>query len=584
MVIWRYLKSFWKTFVILLLPLSLLPLPILIPTTIGRCGYVVLIMAGYWVTEALPLPVTSLIPIVMFPFLGIMSTNDTAIFYLNSTNFMFIGGLIMAIAIEKSGLHERLALKVLTLTGSNIRFVMFGFMATTAFLSMWISNTAATAMMLPIIDAVVVAALTSEANNEFEMHTGLEDVYEDKKAQKSSKDLRRTKNMLNLSIMYSANIGGTGTVTGSPSNLVVYGVVETIFGKDTGLNFATWMATSVPAMIVNIIIAWVWLQIVYLPKIFCRKSHQLAPITSANESESNKIGQTTQESKRVQRVIRARYEELGPISWREIQVAVIFVLLILAWISRSPRFVPGWASLLNLTDANGKSTAVTDSTVVILAVLILFVLPAYPRCDPRKNFKSSGALISWSDIQNELQWGVIILAGGGFAMAEGAKRSCLSYWIGSSLKVLDALSPTLVVITISTITAFLTEFMSNTATANLIMPVLAQLAVELQINPLLLMLSAGFACCYAFMLPVATPPNAIIYSSSTITLQRMLLMGLVMNVVTLSVSLISIHTLGNAVLNLNSFPIWANSTEGDLAISDNATDICMAMVEEMARL
>lgn len=129
--------------------------------------------------------------------------------------------------------------------------------------------------------------------------------------------------------------------------------------------------------------------------------------------------------------LRARYEELGPISWREIQVAVIFVLLILAWISRSPRFVPGWASLLNLTDANGKSTAVTDSTVVILAVLILFVLPAYPRCDPRKNFKSSGALISWSDIQNELQWGVIILAGGGFAMAEGAKRSCLSYWIGS---------------------------------------------------------------------------------------------------------------------------------------------------------
>eukprot|EP00094_Tigriopus_californicus_P006409 TCALIF_06173-PA protein Name:"Similar to SLC13A3 Solute carrier family 13 member 3 (Homo sapiens)" AED:0.13 eAED:0.13 QI:20/0.83/0.57/1/0.66/0.57/7/149/576 len=576
MVIWKYLKNFWKTFVILLLPLVLLPLPVLVPSTIGRCGYVVIIMAGYWVTEALPLPVTSLIPIVLFPFLGIMSTNDTAIFYLNSTNFMFIGGLIMAIAIEKSGLHERLALKVLTLTGSNIRFVMFGFMATTAFLSMWISNTAATAMMLPIIDAVVVAALTSEANDDFELHTGLEDVYQDKRDQKSSRDLRRTKNMLNLSIMYSANIGGTGTVTGSPSNLVVYGVVETIFGKDTGLNFATWMATSVPAMVINIIIAWAWLQIVYLPTMSCRKSSQLTPITSANQGESSKNGQSTQESKRVQ--------QLGPISWREIQVAVLFVVLIVAWISRSPRFVPGWASLLNLRDATGNLTSVTDSTVVILAVLILFVLPAYPRCDPRKNFQTSGALISWSDVQNELQWGVIILAGGGFAMAEGAKRSCLSYWIGSSLKVLDALSPVLVVITISTITAFLTEFMSNTATANLIMPVLAQLAVELQINPLLLMLSAGFACCYAFMLPVATPPNAIIYSSSTISLQRMLLMGLVMNVVTLSVSLISIHTLGNAVLNLNTFPIWANSTNNDMAITDNATDICMAMVEEMAKL
>eukprot|EP00095_Tigriopus_kingsejongensis_P009456 snap_masked-scaffold197_size267318-processed-gene-1.12 protein:Tk09456 transcript:snap_masked-scaffold197_size267318-processed-gene-1.12-mRNA-1 annotation:"hypothetical protein DAPPUDRAFT_198799" len=552
---WRYFKTFWKTFVIFLVPLFLLPLPILVPSTVGRCGYVVIIMAAFWVTEALPLPVTSLIPMVLFPFLGIMPTNDTAVFYLNSTNFMFIGGLIMAIAIEKSNLHERLALKVLTLTGSNLRFVTFGFMAVTAFLSMWISNTAATAMMLPIIDAVVVAALSTEPQNEhIELNEGLEDVYQHKKTV-SSKLLKRTKNMLHLSIMYSANIGGTGTVTGSPSNLVVYGVIETIFGKDTGLNFATWMAVAVPGMIVNILIAWAWLQIVYLPNCFGQRKSQVANETNSKDSTKGKDPQSERKNG-----LRSRYEELGPISWREIQVAVIFVLLIAAWITRSPRFIEGWSSLLTLTDANGQLTAVADSTVVILAVLLLFVLPAFPKCNPRKEFHASEALISWRDVQNEMQWGVIILVGGGFAMAEGAKRSCLSYWMGSSLEVLKSLPQALIVVTTSVITAFLTEFMSNTATANLIMPVLAQLAIELEINPMLLMLMAGFACCYAFMLPVATPPNAIIYSSSDVTLRRMILMGVVMNILTLGVSLISIHTLGNAVLGLSEFPDWANHT------------------------
>ncbi|KAF4516896.1 hypothetical protein B566_EDAN011241 [Ephemera danica] len=511
----------------------------------SRCGYVVLLMAGFWMTEAIPLPVTALIPVMLFPLLGIMSTNQTAMIYMKETNMMSVAGLIIAIAIEHCNLHKRIALKVLLTIGTSPRLLMLGFMLNTMFLSMWISNTATVAMMVPILQAVLselkdsnltvirrnsVSRVTTRISNS---SSGEEEVkqavvvvdissiktIEERQIQVLERKFYRETLCYYLGVAYAANIGGTG------------------------VNFASWMLFNVPVMLVNVVLAWLWLQVMYM-RLFTRCCTKTD--TSQDEAMANKAAA-------VRRQISRRYAELGEVTWHEGSVLVLFITLVLLWFFRKPEFISGWANLL-------PAVVIQDSTPAMGIILAMFIIPANLkflkfRLKDRKEI--TPALLSWDVVQTKLPWGLLFLLGGGFAMAEGSKVSGLSEWLGEQLVGLKVLPTWLVVLIICVMTTFATEVSSNTAVANILLPVLAQMARAIRTHPVYLMMPAALCCSYSFMLPIATPPNAIIADAAKMKTTDMMRAGLAMNILTILVLLVSFNTLGVYVFDLNTFPAWA---------------------------
>ena len=551
------LKSFfrfWKSFVIILTPIFLSPILFYIGTQEAKCGFVILLMAIYWVTEALPLPVTALIPVVLLPLLKLMTTDDVCIKYLKESNMMFIGSMMVAIAVEHCELHQRIALKFLLLIGTSPRLLMLGFMLPTTFLSMWISNTATTAMMVPIVNAVM-AELNSKNNimgNRDESQDNKEDIQPIDQAQQE--DRRKIKVMIYLSIAYAANTGGTGTLTGTGPNLVLKGIVGTLFGNSTPLNFASWMGFAVPTMLLNILLCWFWLQILYLGPPWSSKSK----LHFADK-------------KLIKGVLQKKYKELGPLNFHQIAVLTNFIFLILLWFFREPRFMPGWGEFFisEEEDSCGNKTQsqiVDDATSSMLIVIILFILPSRLSFWPFTSIASSRtspALLDWRTVHDRFPWGVMILFGGGFVLADASKSSGLSDWVGNQLKVLDILPDYAIVLVICVMTGLVTEVTSNVATANILLPVLSELAKSIGTNPLFLMIPATVTCSYAFMLPVATPPNAIVYSASEMKTSEMMIAGAVLNILCIAVNVIAINTYGVYLFGLNQFPEWANSTNNN---------------------
>jgi len=587
----RYFSEFWRSYVLVTAPLVLLPVAF---SNGGseemRCAYVVLLMAAYWMTEALPIPVTSLIPMVLFPLLGVCSTNEVGVNYLKSTNFMFIGGLILALAVEQSGLHTRLALKILLLIGTSPRNLLLGFMLTTGFLSMWISNTATTAMMIPIIDAIAQASSiepnsdpeTGEAqvnaplaipdsSESFEdtepmVEFKVVDQGSDKRpvvlqeigkqpskffiseTQKKAK-VERQRNLLLMAVAYSANIGGTGVITGSPPNLVVPQVMENRFGDNTGLTFASWMAFAVPVMLVNLIISWAWISFIGWRQ---ERQHRIP----GDEALDPKAKET-----HILKVMRQRYEALGPIKCHELSVLICFVTVIVLWFLRKPLFMAGWGELFVFMTERGKKVTVGGATPAILMVLVVFALPTRYRFWPFQAFnkipESSPSLINWKTIETKLPWGVIILLGGGFAVSDACTKSGLSAWLVQRLLVLVGLPAWLICVIVCVSTAALTQVASNTATANVLLPILADLSLTICQNPLYLIMAAAVTSSYAFMLPVATAPNAIVFGASTMTTGHMMKTGFGMNIITVITTLIAINSYAIPLYGLDSFPAWA---------------------------
>ena len=551
------LKSFfrfWKSFVIILTPIFLSPILFYIGTQEAKCGFVILLMAIYWVTEALPLPVTALIPVVLLPLLKLMTTDDVCIKYLKESNMMFIGSMMVAIAVEHCELHQRIALKFLLLIGTSPRLLMLGFMLPTMFLSMWISNTATTAMMVPIVNAVM-AELNSKNNimgNRDESQDNKEDVQPIDQAQQENR--RKIKVMIYLSIAYAANTGGTGTLTGTGPNLVLKGIVGTLFGNSTPLNFASWMGFAVPTMLLNILLCWFWLQILYLGPPWSSKSK----LHFADK-------------KLIKGVLQKKYKELGPLNFHQIAVLTNFIFLILLWFFREPRFMPGWGEFFisEEEDSCGNKTQsqiVDDATSSMLIVIILFILPSRLSFWPFTSIASSRtspALLDWRTVHDRFPWGVMILFGGGFVLADASKSSGLSDWVGNQLKVLDILPDYAIALVICVMTGLVTEVTSNVATANILLPVLSELAKSIGTNPLFLMIPATVTCSYAFMLPVATPPNAIVYSASEMKTSEMMIAGAVLNILCIAVNVIAINTYGVYLFGLNQFPEWANSTNNN---------------------
>ena len=396
-------------------------------------------VAVWWITEAISIPVTALLPIILFPLSGGLSLSATTASYGHKYIFLFLGGFILAIAIEKWNLHKRIALNIIKLVGTNVNKIILGFMVATASLSMWISNTATAVMILPVGIAIVLQL-------------------QDNPKTKANENLIFGKALM-LAIAYSASIGGMATLIGTPPNLVLAGVVESTY--HTEITFSQWFMFGFPISIILLLICWV-----YLTR-FAFKFEQ-------------------KEFPGGQKEIENQLKALGKISYEEKIILIVFSLAAMAWISRS-FLLSKWLP------------AIDDTIIAMIASVVLFLIP---------NGKRNEALISWGDAV-KLPWGILLLFGGGMALASGFEVSGLAAWIGNQLTSLIGVSIFILLLVLIASVNFLTEITSNMATTAMLLPVLVALAAVLNIHPYILLVSATLAASCAFMLPVATPPNAV---------------------------------------------------------------------------
>ncbi|XP_068207432.1 solute carrier family 13 member 2-like [Palaemon carinicauda] len=362
---------------------------------------------------------------------------------------------------------------------------------------------------------------------------------------------RALRDMCFLATAYSANIGGTGSLTGTGPNMVLKSVLESSFSEPTGLNFATWMAFNVPGMILCVILAWVWLQFLYMG-IGCK---------------SSSIQKTKTESEAaVKLLISKKLKALGPMTHQEKTVTLLFITLVMLWFFEEPEFIPGWAS--GISSFFEKKVKIGGATPALAVTFLLFVLPAKPafwcsgglKCNRSLHMKASPACISWDVIHQKMPWNLMFLLGGGFALAKGASASGLSSWLGAQLVAFQVMPKEAIVFVVSLMTAMVTEVASNSATASIVLPVLKELALNMRVNPLYLMLPASVCCSYAFMLPVATPPNAIVFDAAQMRTFDMMKAGVVMNIICVIVITIMINVIGIPMFDLHNMPSWTNST------------------------
>lgn len=425
-------------------------------------------MALWWMTECVPLAVTALIPLIVFPLTGIASAKMTAPRYMTSTIFLFMGGFLIAQAMEKTGLHRRIALSILSRWHTSLLQIVAGFSCATAFLSMWISNTATTMLMLTISMAVI---------------SRLE-------GKLSPKDLKIFASTLLLCVAYSANIGGMGTPVGSPPNLIFMETMRTL-APDRTPSFLQWMMIGVPMVGLGLVVLYFFMG---------------RTLRCLHYSGSN-LG-----------TIKDEVSDLGPMSRQEYYVGTVLCLTALAWMTRQgihgERFtIPGWSSLL-------PYPGVDDGTVAIFAAFLLFVIP----------IKDKKPLLD-KEAFTRLPWRILLLFGGGFAMAMGMQGSGLSAVIGNQMTFLGDVGPFFMLLSIALIMTFLTEITSNTATTQVILPILAAVAIGSGHDMTLLLVTATLSASCAFMLPVATPPNAIVFASDRIAIQTMMRAGIRLNFV-----------------------------------------------------
>lgn len=420
-------------------------------------------IAIWWITEAIPIAVTALLPLILFPLSGGLDLSTTSASFGHKYVFLYMGGFIIAIAIEKWNLHKRIALTIINFIGSDIRKIILGFMLATAFLSMWISNTATSVMMLPI-GMAIIKQLQDNPNT-------VED--ENKTFGKA----------LMLAIAYSASIGGVATLIGTPPNLVLAGVVLDTYGYE--ITFLQWLSFGLPISLVLLCICW---------KYLTRYAFQFKQKDFPGGKQE----------------IKRQLDQLGTLSYEEKMVAFVFATTAFCWISRSfllQRLLP----------------ALDDTIIAVFFAIVLFLIPA-------KNKKEQ--LINWEEAV-KMPWGIILLFGGGMALAKGFEVSGLAVWIGSQMTALSGLPILLLIFVLVAAVNFLTEITSNLATTAMLLPVLAPMALSIDVHPFVLMVGAAVAASCAFMLPVATPPNAVVFGSGYLRVPDMVRKGLFMNVVSI---------------------------------------------------
>ena len=518
---------------------------------VTRMAAVILLMTIWWMTEAIPLAATALLPIPLFPFLGIMRGREVvagsrvdlgdasiqdgftardfdvvfpnvASQYMDWIILLFMGGFIIAVAVEKWNLHKRIALNILRVVGGKPHRLVLGFMLATGFLSMWLSNTATALMMMPMGTSLIL--LYEELN------AGLL-----KQGQVIDGRAENFGLTLLLGIAYSASIGGFATLIGTPPNGVLATQLPQLFPEAPDLTFSTWMIFALPMSGVYMILAWLLLTRLVFPL------PSTTPFTGRD-------------------FIQNELRKLGPMSVEERRVLMVFASFALLLMTRKERLfgadvdIFGWSYYLdNLLRSVGSAPVgylIDDGTVSIGMALTLFMIPASKAI--------GGKLLSWEDAK-KIPWGILLLFGGGLAIAKGFTTSGLSDYIASQLEIwLGNASPFVIVVSTVGIITGLTEVASNTATISLSLPIMASLSQAIEAHPLLLLIPTTVAASCAFMLPVSTPPNAIVYGSGRIPIMKMVIAGIWLDI--LSVVLLTgfVYTLGHMAFGvLDGFPLWA---------------------------
>ena len=423
-------------------------------------------MAVWWSTEAVPVAATAFIPLILFPVLQVTPVKTVAQSYAHPTIFLFLGAFILALAVEKWSLHRRIALTVLSRTGTDGRKLILGFMIAASLLSMWMTNTSTAMMLLPI--AASVAAMVAE------------------KASGTSAESKRTFQVaLLLSLAYATTIGGMATIIGTPPNVLLAGFIEETYGLQ--IAFLDWMLIGLPLALVLLPLGWVVLTRIAF---------------TVDIAESKEAGDVIADMRR----------QLGVMHASERRVGLLFLVVVFCWMTRS------W--LNDFSSFEG----VSDAGIVMAAALLLFVIPAGDASGQR--------LMVWEDV-SRLPWGVLILFGGGLALAAQVSGSGLAVWLGESLLPVASLGVLVLIVAAAGLVVFLTELTSNLATAATFLPVIAAIAAQSGIEPLVLCVPVTLAASCAFMLPVATPPNAIVFSSGVLTIPEMVRAGFLMNLIAL---------------------------------------------------
>uniref|UniRef100_A0A3B3RY52 Solute carrier family 13 member 3 n=1 Tax=Paramormyrops kingsleyae TaxID=1676925 RepID=A0A3B3RY52_9TELE len=526
-------KKLWcvrKQLIIILTPFLLLPLIFALPAKEGKCLYVVLLMAVFWCTEALPLAVTALLPICLFPTLGVLPSKLVCPQYFLETNFLFLSGLVMASAIEEWNLHRRIALRVLKIVGVKPAWLVLGMMVTSSFLSMWLSNTATTAMMLPIANAILeslfgdlqtlkencklnreeeglspvkLQALTSEkeiltVEDRPDMRQKPEGQTLEEIRTESEYQLKVWKGFM-ICIPYAASIGGTATLTGTAPNLILAGQLKSYFPDCDVINFGSWFVFGFPLMLLFLVLGWIWISFLYggLNTRLCVQ----------------KQDRRAEAEKQAKAIIDDDYKKLGSMKFSEGAILFFFILFAVLLFTRDPKFFQGWSVFF-------PKGYVSDAVTGVAIVSILFFFPSQkPSLKWWIDWHSPNTeyvpLLSWKKAQDCVPWNIILLLGGGFAMAKACE------------------------------------------------------AKHGQVNPLYFMVPATVSCSFAFMLPVSTPPNSIAFASGHLLVKDMVKTGFVMNILGVLTVSLAINTWGAHIFSLSTIPEWAHL----LNTSDSVTDL-----------
>lgn len=420
-------------------------------------------IAVWWITEPIPIPATSLLPLVLFPLGGVMNAGATAANYGADIIFLFLGGFMLAIAMERWNLHTRVALNIINIIGTTTSRIILGFMLATGIMSMFVSNTAAVMIMIPIGLALILEAENLVGNHKNDA-------------------LRKFEKVLVLAIGYAGTIGGLGTLIGTPPLIILSGQMNEMFGFE--INFAKWMLVGVPTVLILLIVSWLY----------------LTTFVFKSDMKNLPGGKET---------IQAELKKLGKMSMEEITVLVIFILAAVLWIVR------GFVKNIELF------SLVQDGTIAIFITVLLFVMPAKSK---------GGKILDWS-VARDVPWGVLLLFGGGLTIAKAITESALDQWLSAQLVMVKGMPVILIVAIVALFVLMLTEITSNTATATMILPLLGALAITLNVHPMILMAPAAMAANCAFMLPVGTPPNAIVFGTGKVTIKDMVAAGFWLNII-----------------------------------------------------
>jgi sodium-dependent dicarboxylate transporter 2/3/5 len=491
------------------------PVPTGMPPAAYRLAAVTALMAVFWLSEAIPMAAASLLPLVLYPLLGIQPADEISGAYLDQNVFLYLGGFVIALGIEKWGLHRRMALHIVRVVGCSPRRIVLGFMLATGFLSMWISNTASTMLMFPIALALLASMADLVADN----LEPQDDIRPDAESLlQSHPTLSRLSIALLLGTAYAASIGGLSTIVGTPTNVTMVGIWEKhpdLTATYGTFSMGTWIACFLPLAALMTLAAWLVL------------TRGMKPLP-----HDERLGGG---------FFRDRLRSLGKPSVGERMMLAVFAATAALWIFRVPlqfgdvTVLPGWGPpvqefivhSLQAGEEFASGAPVHDSTVAMLMAVLLFLLPG-----GRDEAGSMQPLMDWETVQHRVPWGILLLIGGGLAMADAFGATGLSKWIGERfVDHAGDLSPLMLVALVCLLLTFLTEFTSNVATVSTLAPILIAASLQLKVDPRLILVPATISASCAFMLPIATPPNAIVFSSGRIRMWEMMREGFILNLI-----------------------------------------------------